>query len=235
LSEKPLFQVVQTKKLSQQISRQLLERIISGYYKPGDLLPPERDLANMFQVSRVAVREALGTLVAKGILSVRQGRGTSVNPVDEWNTLDPEVFMLLHGDMVFEELSEMRRIIEPELAALAAVNITPLELEELRAIADLPESDSSEQHVERDTLFHLQIARATHNPVLLMVLSSISELLRESRRRTFAVQGELAKARNWHEMIFTAIEEHDPQAARQAMGEHIIQVRDALQYSNRSN
>ena len=232
MSAKPPFQVVQTEKLSQQISRQLLETIISGHYQPGELLPAERDLAVMFQVSRVAVREAIGTLVAKGILSVRQGRGTTVNPVQEWNTLDPVVLMLLHGNQVFDELSEMRRIIEPELAALAAVNITPEELEDLYRISDLPDSDSVEQHIERDTLYHLQIARATHNPVLQIVLSSTSDLLRESRRRSFAVPGELVKARIWHRLIFAAIQQHEPDAARRAMLAHITQVTDALdQYS----
>jgi len=236
MSEKPTFQVVQSAKLSEQISRQLLEFIIAGHYQPGVLLPPERDLAGMFQVSRVAVREGLSSLVAKGILSVRQGRGTTVNPVEEWNTLDPEVLILLHGDHVFEELSAVRRILEPEIAALAAINITPDELEVLRSLSDLPDSDTVEQHVERDIAFHIQIARATQNPVLLIVLSSTTELLRESRRRTFRVPGELPKARQWHHTIFAAIEQRDPQAAREAMSAHLSQVKQALQqYRHKTN
>jgi GntR family transcriptional regulator, transcriptional repressor for pyruvate dehydrogenase complex len=229
MTEKPPFQVVQTEKLSQQITRQLLETIIVGHYRPGELLPPERDLASMFQVSRAAVREALGTLAAKGFVSVRQGRGTTVNPPEDWNKLDPEVFLLLRGDQVFEELIEMRYIIEPEVAALAAVNITDEELEELRQVADLPDSDTVEQHVKRDTLFHLQITKATHNHILMMVLTSTYDLLSESRRRTFVVAGELPKARKWHEEIFNSIKKHDPAAAREAMQAHIQQVGKALQ------
>jgi GntR family transcriptional regulator, transcriptional repressor for pyruvate dehydrogenase complex len=224
------FQMVQSEKLSERISHQLLQTIASGHYLPGDMLPPERDLATAFHVSRVAVREALGSLGAKGILSVRQGRGTTVNPMELWNTLDPEVLMLLQGDQVFDKLIEMRRIFEPELAAIAATNISPEEIEELRGICDLPETDSMEQHVERDTAFHVLIARATHNPVLLIVFSSISDLLRESRRRTFSVSGELAKARQWHHAIFTAIEKHDAEAARQAMTAHLGQVGEALHH-----
>jgi DNA-binding FadR family transcriptional regulator len=227
---KTLFQVVQNEKLSERISQQLLQTIASGHYRPGDMLPPERDLADAFQVSRVVVREALGSLGAKGILSVRQGRGTTVNPVELWNTLDPEVLMLLQGDRVFDKLIEMRRILEPELAALAATNITPKEIEALRLISDLPETDTMEQHVERDTTYHVFIARATHNPVLLIVFSSISDMLRESRRRTFSVPGELAKARHWHHAIFSAIEKHDAEAARQAMAAHLGQVREALHH-----
>jgi DNA-binding FadR family transcriptional regulator len=223
------FRSVSTEKLSEQISRQLLEKIIAGRYKPGDLLPPERDLATVFGVSRVVVREGLNSLVSKGILSVRQGRGTTVNSIEDWNTLDPEVLMLLHGDQVFDKLIQFRRILEPELAALAALNITEDELKDLQAFSDLPDTDTVEDHVERDTAFHLIIARATHNPVLIIVLSSVSELLRESRRRTFAVPNELAKARDWHHIIFNAIASRDPAAARQAMLGHLGQVETGLQ------
>jgi GntR family transcriptional repressor for pyruvate dehydrogenase complex len=228
MSDKVRFQNVQTEKLSQKISRQLLQSIVDGYYLPGSLLPSERDLAVAFGVSRVVVREGLNSLINKGILSVRQGRGATVNPVKDWNTLDPEVFMLLYGDQAFEKLIQLRRIIEPELASLAAQNITDEELEELRAFSDLPDSDTSEEHVERDTTFHLIIARATHNPVLLVVLSSVSDILRESRRRTFAVPNEMVKARNWHHVIYDAIASRDPEAARQAMLAHLEQVDTAL-------
>jgi DNA-binding FadR family transcriptional regulator len=222
------FQVIQSSKLSDQISRQLLQTIVTGHYRPGDLLPPERELAAMFKVSRVAVREALGSLVAKGILSVRQGRGTTVNPTDTWNTLDPDVLMILHGHEVLDEVMEMRRIFEPEVAALAAQNITPEQLENLRSKSVLPDSDTIEQHVERDTAFHILIAQATQNLVLVIVLTSISELLRECRRRTFVVPGELARAREWHRCIFEAIERRDPEAARQAMAQHMDQVKAGL-------
>ncbi|HEY61768.1 MAG TPA: FadR family transcriptional regulator [Anaerolineae bacterium] len=230
-----LFRAVQNQKLFGQINRQLLKTIVAGHYKAGDLLPPERDHADMFGVSRVVVREALGSLRDKGIVSIKQGRGTTVNPIDEWNTLDPEVLMLLYGDELYEKLIQLRGIIEPEFAALAAENITPEELEKLRKVSDLPESDTVEQHVERDTMYHLLIAKATHNPVLLIVLSSISEMLRESRRRTFAVHGELAKARYWHKTIFEAIEAHIPQAAREAMSAHMQQVQNGLERFNRLN
>ena len=222
------FQSLQSEKFSEQISRQLLQKIVEGHYKPGDRLPAERDLATIFSVSRVVVRESISSLEAKGIINVRQGRGTTVNPVDEWNTLDPQVLLLLHGDEIFDQLMETRQIIEPDLAALAAERITAEELELLRAISDLPEDDSVEEHVERDMSFHLQIAKATHNPVLLMVLSSTADLLREGRRRIFIVPGELAKARMWHHAIYSAIEKRDPQAAREAMAAHMEQVRIGL-------
>lgn len=228
----PQFQTLQSERLGEQISRQLLQNIIAGNYQPGEKLPPERELSAIFDVSRVVVREALGALQAWGIISVRHGRGTTVNPIDEWNTLDPQVLLLLHGDEVIAQLMETRRIIEPELAALAAERITDTELDALRILKDLPETDSMEEHVERDITFHLQIAKATHNPVLLMVLTSTSELLREGRRRIFTVPGELVKARHWHQAIFEAIERRDPEAAREAMANHTEQVRQGLSRSH---
>jgi GntR family transcriptional repressor for pyruvate dehydrogenase complex len=231
LFTEPQFQTLQNEKLGEQISRQLLQNIIAGNYQPGEKLPPERELAAIFNVSRVVVREGLGSLQAWGVISVRHGRGTTVNSVDEWNTLDPQVLLLLHGDEVISQLMETRKIIEPELAALAAERITDSELASLRLLKDLPESDSMEEHVERDINFHLQIAKATHNPVLLMVLTSTSDLLREGRRRIFMVPGELAKARYWHQAIFEAIEQRDPEAARSAMAKHTEQVRQGLSRS----
>jgi DNA-binding FadR family transcriptional regulator len=229
MPETPQFQTVQAAKLSAQISRQLLTTITGGHYKPGDLLPPERDLSSMFQVSRAVVREALTSLGSKGILRVRQGRGTTVNPFEEWNTLDPEVLLLLHGDQIFPQLSQVRRILEPEIAALAAKNITPEQLEELHALSDLPETDTLEQHAARDIAFHLVIAKASQNLVLPILLISISELLNEVRRRTFQVEGELGRAREWHRRIYEAIERHDSDLARQLMADHMQQVKAGLE------
>jgi GntR family transcriptional repressor for pyruvate dehydrogenase complex len=223
------FESLRSSKYSEQISRQLLQRIVDGHFQPGDRLPPERDLASIFNVSRVVVRESIGSLEAKGIVSVRQGRGTTVNSVDEWNTLDSQVLLLLHGDEIFSQLMETRRIFEPEMAALAAKRIHDDEMEPLRLCSELPEDDSIEEHVEHDMDFHLMIAKATHNPVLLMVLSSTSELLREGRRRIFIVPGELAKAREWHHAIYTAIKNRDPAAAREAMAGHMEQVHQGLE------
>ena len=222
------FQSLRREKLGQQISLQLLKAIASGRYKPGDLLPSERELSDMFGASRVAIREAVSDLAAKGIASVTHGRGTTVNPIEQWNALDPAVLMLMNGEDAFAQLDELRRILEPEMAALAAERITEQEIAAMRLLTDLPAEDSVEQHVERDMYFHLAIARATRNPVLMVVMSSVDELLRESRRRAITVPGELAKARVGHQAVFEAIARHDAAAARQAMWGHMNQVAGAL-------
>ena len=223
------FQIVHNDKLSDQISRQLVEAIFSGRYKPGDQLPTERDLAGLFEVSRVVVREALVALLSKGVLSTRQGSGTTVNPLEQWNTLDPMIMMLRDGDDTFDQLQEVRRIIEPELCALAAERISPEEIETLRPQSVLQLNDTIEQHIDHDTSFHMAIARATKNTVLQIVMSSISDLLRESRRRSYVNPQEASEAREWHEKIFSAIERHDVAGARQAMVGHMSQVKRALE------
>ena len=124
-AREPAFQALRREKLSEQISRQLLTAITSGYYREGDRLPPERDLAEMFQASRVAVREALMSLAAKGILNAAQGRGSTINPRAQWNVLDAGLFMLENGELAFDQLNEVRRILDPEMAALAAERATP--------------------------------------------------------------------------------------------------------------
>lgn len=223
------FQAVQAEKISQQISQQILESIIDGHYPPGGRLPSERKLAEIFEVSRVTVREALSELASKGVVCVKQGLGTTVNPINEWSTFDPSVLKMLHGDEVFDQLTEMRLIIEPELAALAAARITADGLDRLRPLARLSEDDTVEEHVERDSSFHTTIARATGNSVLLTVFLSVDDLLRESRRRSFVVPGEITKAGDWHQRILAAIEDHDSDGARQAMASHLEQVSSALE------
>jgi GntR family transcriptional regulator, transcriptional repressor for pyruvate dehydrogenase complex len=222
------FHSVQSEKLSEQVTRQLVKALAEGRYRPGELLPSERDLAVRFSASRIVIREALTSLAARGIVTVRHGRGTIVNPIHEWNTLDPQLLLLVYGDDILPQLVEVRSVIEPELAALAAERITDPELAELSAMVDLPTYDTMEEHVDHDTRFHLCIARSAHNAVLMTMLSSISELLRESRRRSFLAPGHLVEAAHWHRRVFHAIEHHNASAARSAMAEHIEQVRRSL-------
>ena len=222
------FRVVVRTKVSDQISDQLLEQIVAGDYAPGTQLPSERDIAEFTGVSRVAVREGIGSLVARNIVSVKQGRGTIVNAVDEWNILDPTTLLLVHGENAIVHLMEFRMLLEPEIAAMASERISPEEIEALRELSDLPEDDTIDQHTERDTAFHLYIAKVSGNPVLLMVMTSVQELMNVNRRKAFVVPGALAKARHWHQEIFTAITNRNAQAARLAMIEHINQVLGVL-------
>lgn len=225
----PALKVVHRGKLSDQISQQLLEMIVTGEFPAGTPLPSERTIAEMTQASRVAVREAISSLVGKRIVSVKQGKGTYVNPIDEWNTLDPHVLLLLHGQEAIRHLMEFRMMLEPEIVAKAAERIEPDEIEQLLKLSELPAEDTIDQHAVRDNEFHLFLAKLTGNTVLLVVMNSIEELMHVNRRKAFVVPGELAKARDWHTAIAQAVAEHNPKAARMAMAKHLRQVTDAIE------
>lgn len=223
-----LFDAIKNEKFADKIARRFMTMIGTGHLKPGDNLPPERELASSFQVSRAVVREALGMLAVRGLVSVRQGKPTSVNDVSAWNTLDPQVLMLLRKEDTLHELIELRFMIEPEAAALAAERITDEELAALKPLLDPVHNISMEKHVEADTAFHHGIIRATHNAVLLIFMSSVADLLRESRRLTFQAPGAIPRGAAWHNAIMDALERHDPESARHAMIEHLKQVKLAL-------
>lgn len=228
MNDVTIFNSIKTDKLGAQIGRQLMRAIVDGRFQVGERLPSEHELASTFNRSRIAVRDALSGLAARGIITVRQGQGSTINPISMWNTLDPEVFVVVYGDKAFDQLLEMRQIVEPESAFLAAQRITDEQVEKLRPLSVLNEDDTVDQHVERDTSFHLEIARAAQNGVLLTMISSISILLRESRSCTFAVPGEISRGHKWHQTILAAIEARDAQAARIAMHGHLDQVGQAL-------
>lgn len=223
------FDALRSERFAEKITRKVMSMIGTGELRPGDLLPPERELAAQFQVSRAVVREALGMLAVRGLVTVRQGKPTYLNDVSGWNTLDPQVLLLLRTEGTFHELMELRFMIEPEAAALAAVRITDDEIAALRPLLDPSHHVSVDKHVEADSAFHHGIVRATHNAVLLIFMSSVADILRESRRVTYLAPGAIPLAADWHRAILDALEQHDPVAARLGMTEHLKQVQNALQ------
>jgi GntR family transcriptional repressor for pyruvate dehydrogenase complex len=226
--EETTFHSVRRAKVSEQIAQQLLDAIIKGRYKVGEQLPPERELAEQFNASRVAVREAISALTAKGLATSIQGRGTVVNPHQQWNSLDPQIFMLENNIEALFQLLEFRKIVEPDIAALAAERITGESLDRLRHIISGHSVDTVEQHILDDVDFHLELARASGNRVLLIIMNSINDLLQESRHLTYYIPGAPDRAWDRHAEILQAFEARDPQAARQAMIEHLKDVESDL-------
>jgi len=224
-----LFDALKNEKFAEKIAQRIMQIIGSGELRPSDVLPSERELANSFQVSRAVVREALGMLAVRGLVTIHQGKPTLVSDVSQWNTLDPKVLLLLRNASTFHELMELRVMVEPEAAALAAERATAEEIANLYPLLDPSHNVSMEKHVEADTAFHHGIVRATHNAVLLIVMSSVNDLLRENRRLTFQAPGMIAEAASWHQVILDALARHDAEGARQAMLSHLKQVDEALE------
>jgi GntR family transcriptional repressor for pyruvate dehydrogenase complex len=224
-----MYSPIQTERLYEQIVLQIESSILSGDLKIGDQLPAERVLAEQFSVSRTAVREAVKTLREKGLIEILPGRGTFIT-----NRKAGSVRQSIGLLMKFESgkdsvnLVEVREMLEPEIAALAAIRITD---EYLAAMSDAIQTmesaiDNVDLFAEADLDFHLALAEATQNPIIPILMDSIIDLLREQRKKTGLANGGLRRGQEHHRIIMDAVTRRDPDAARQAMHNHMHQVRD---------
>jgi DNA-binding FadR family transcriptional regulator len=217
---------VQSLKLSDQVTRVLAGRIVNG-----DLgVPPtEQDICAEFGVSKTTAREVIGALASRRLVTVRHGRRMEVRPVAEWNHLDPLLLELNHdADGVrrtLGDLHDLRLLLEPEIAARAAVKATDEQLERMRqALERMEELEAApDAYLEFDVDFHSEIAAATGNAVLAFVLDSVRELLRVSRRVTNLVSGMPATTLA-HRRIYEALLAREPESARRAMHAHLVTV-----------
>ena len=224
-----MYKIVRSSRLYEQIVQQVEESIVKGALKPGDQLPPERELAEEFGVSRTAVREAVKALREKGLVEAYPGRGTFITDGTSHairQSLDRVAKIGQPEGSAF--LAEVRAILEPEIAALAAVRASEQELTSMRepvAVMDEARRDP-DVFIEADLDFHLALAEAAANPLILSLIDSIVALLREQRIGIFRVEGGPERGQYHHKRILEAIERHDPEGARKAMRAHLQQVRE---------
>jgi GntR family transcriptional repressor for pyruvate dehydrogenase complex len=223
-----MYKTIQNSRLYEQIVKQIEESLEKGNLKAGDQLPAERELALQFGVSRTAVREAMKALREKGLIEAFPGRGTFITS-ETSNSIRLTFDRLIRADHRegTTHLVEVREILEPEIAALAAARANQESLEQLReAIGIMDESKSDpEQYIEADLDFHLALAEAAANPLILTLIDSIVGLLREQRMNIFKVRGGPERGQYHHKRIFEAMENRDPVGAREAMRAHLRQVR----------
>jgi len=227
LGSKPVYRAVKTSRLFEQIVQQVEESITKGQLKPGDQLPAERDLAQRFGVSRTAVREAVKTLREKGLVEAYSGRGTFVtNGTSHAIRQSLDLMIRFNQQEGSANLAELRQVLEPEIAGLAAFRIEEQLLSTMReAVAIMDRNlDDPDAYVEADLDFHLALAEAAGNPLILSLLDSIVGLLREQRTRIFDVDGGPERGQFHHKRILAAIERRNPEAAREAMRSHLEQV-----------
>ncbi len=219
---------IRSSKVYEQIVEQIEQLILSGKLRSGDRLPTERELAEQFQASRTAVREAMKTLAQKGLVDMRPGRGTIV--------IDGTSQAMRHSlDLVMRvgqagnaaNLVELREIFEPEIAALAAARATEAHIRALEQAVQVMDAslDHADDYIAADNDFHRALANATQNPLLLMLVDSIVDLLSEQRKQIFSVPGGSARGQVHHKQLLDTMRRHDPQSAREAMREHLRQVR----------
>ncbi len=224
-----MYKVIQSSRLYEQIVQQIEESILKGELSEGSQLPAERDLAKQFGVSRTAVREAIKALQEKGLVDAFPGRGTFITN-ETSNSMRRSLDRIIKSGEPngWAYLVEVREILEPEIAALAAVRATDQELATLKEALDVMDNagQDSDAFIEADLDFHLSLAEAAANPIVLSLIDSIVVLLREQRLLIFRVEGGPERGQHHHRRILEAIVRHDPQGARAAMQAHLSQVRE---------
>jgi GntR family transcriptional regulator, transcriptional repressor for pyruvate dehydrogenase complex len=224
-----MYKVVRTSRLYEQIVQQIEDSITKGTLKAGDQLPSERELALKFGVSRTAVREAVKALHEKGLVEAYSGRGTFItNGTSQAVRQSIDLMMRIDQADGSVYLAEVRQILEPEIAALAATRIQEPQLALMReAFAVMNEAAKDpDAYIEADLDFHLALAEAAENPLILSLLDSIVGLLREQRMRIFFEDGGPQRGQYHHARILAAIERRDAEASRAAMRDHLQQVRE---------
>jgi len=207
-----------------EITRRLLDYLLSGQLKPGQKIPSERQLAEALAVGRGALREAIKSLSLLGLLEQRIGDGTYLSRSS--SDLLPQVIEwgLLLGEKRLDDLLEARYHLEVLLSELAAQRRTEEQLARLRELVaqmHAAGSDDLDGYVRADIAFHLQVATSSGNTVLAGVLTNIQSLLQAWASRVIHAAGETQTSLAMHQPILTALENSDPEAARRAMTLHM--------------
>ncbi len=208
------------------VARQLQHLIEEGVLEPGDMLPPERELVERFGVSRSSVRDAIRTLELVGMVEARQGEGTVVAEAKPEALVVPLAGILLRKREMVGELLDVRRMIEPPLAARAARYATADQVSRMEEILRRQEERTrrGEPGIEEDSEFHYTIALAAGNSVVQRVVDVLMDLLRESRVRSLQVRGRPEKSLGGHRRILRAIRRRDPAMAEKAMRSHLSEI-----------
>src|SRR5947209_16918579 len=224
------FETVRKVRRYEQVADQIRKLVSSGTLKPGDLLPPERELAAKLGVGRSSIRDAVRTLEVMGILEPRQGHGTVVRDLSTDALVVPLASVLTRKREMVQELLDVRRMIEPGLAARAAKNATSEEIAHMAAILARHEAKlrRGEQAVDEDDEFHYAIALAARNSVVLQVLDVLMDLLRESRSRSLQVPGRPKRSFEGHRRILRAILKRDAKGAEAAVRKHLEEIEEIV-------
>ncbi|MGE5422303.1 MAG: FadR/GntR family transcriptional regulator [Ignavibacteriales bacterium] len=228
------FKPIKTKKIYEEIVDQIKDMISSGTFKPGDRLPSEREMSSMLGVSRASVREAVTALQAMGILEVKPGEGTYAAYTQNNDTFEPLAMVLAMENNPLPQLMEVRRILEGEAAALAAVRATDINKRHMTdVLCEMKETaEKHAQGVQFDLQFHHAIAEATHNRVLERIIKTLDNMMHETflvnRQDMYSMPGKAMRILYEHQMILDAIMAGDSEKARSGMLNHLNHVQSGL-------
>lgn len=210
--------------LAQHVGAELEALIVQQRFQEGERLPPERELAERFGVSRTVVREAVRGVVAKGLLEVRAGSGTIVRVPSSKTVADSmSLYLSMSGKPTPQKVVEVRRVLEVEIAGLAAQRRTDDDLRRIETILATAEQrlDDPETYVETDVAFHAALAQATQNELFVILLDSIATVMVHVRVLGLKVSGTPRRALDYHLDIFRSVQQGDAEGARRAMDRHM--------------
>ncbi len=209
------------------VKEQLLTLIREGHLKPGDSLPSERELMESLRVGRSSVREALQSLATMGVIEIRPGRGAFVRQPNTEDLLPADTLRVLLDRDTMIEIVEARTLLEGEMASMAAERATE---EDLIRMADILEAmrqrmDDVEQSLALNAKFHLAIAQAAHNNVLLKMLQSVRDYLEDKLRELSQDPASMQQSLSDRRHMYDCIRSGNAKCAKEAMQKHLGTVR----------
>jgi GntR family transcriptional repressor for pyruvate dehydrogenase complex len=214
--------------LDMQIAERIEALVAAESLRPGDVLPSERDLAVRLGVSRNTVRSAILSLKERGLLVVKPGSGTYISAIADDVLSDSVERYCVFGSCSHDDLLALREMLEPGLAAQAAEHATEDELTRMGALIDKIEAtflgEDFPAHAEADTSFHMAIAHAARNELVMAIMGGLQRVMRvwlENQTRMTPSEG---GARS-HRSVYEAIASRDPGGAREAMSRHMVWAR----------
>jgi DNA-binding FadR family transcriptional regulator len=214
-------------RLSETVANRLSEEILADGLRAGERLPTEREIGERFGVSRTVVREAIRTLGGRGLIEARPGRGLTVAEVPASTVTDSmNLFLRTSAGLIpYAKVHEVRASIEVEVAGYAAARATHVGAAQLREIHErMGETIAlGDNAAQLDVDFHRQLATLTRNELYVIMLDSIGDVLLEVRNATWREPSVVGLAYELHGAILAAVEARDPDAARNAMREHLDQ------------
>ena len=228
---------IERRKLYERIAEDLLSQIGERRLLPGDPIPSERELTQLYSAGRSSVREALRMLESQGV--IEPGGGGSLAVASYANPLNSSLQLLLNLDQAtMVDVYELRRILECEAAALAAERHSALHLDLMDSAIDAMDRglassgpERAKLYIDGDLQFHLAIAEATRNGVVLHTMRALRELIRRALMSIFLVPGSPERSAGQHRAIRQAIAERDAVRARHEMNAHLVRVESDVHYA----
>ena len=221
-----MLKAIRKTRIYEEVVGQIHELIREGKLRSRDQLPSERELAETFKVSRTSVREAIRALETQGLVVTRTGMGTFVADLPIESLVATFAKLLIEEKDALADIFETRKLLEPQIASLAAERATQTDIERMKQILNNQKSEITrgESGVEADAEFHFAIGQATQNQALKKLISGLMDILSHSREESLQTPGRRQASLASHREILSAIEDHDQDRAREAMLWHIEQV-----------